>query len=157
VRYRTERGPDGSPFPGPVEGEFRVGGRAVSTAAPGSRPVVCGPSLTTLYDEDPSAAVDVYVICTDMIVPWSTGLRDLGVLNGASGSGPPGSVEVVPFSVRYVGTATPAADFRLTATTTLPDATVAMTPVTLVPETNSTSVAQVAVGILPERGRPGTT
>lgn len=52
VRYRTERGPDGSPFPGPVEGEFRVGGRAVSTAAPGLAPVVCGPSLTTLYDED---------------------------------------------------------------------------------------------------------
>jgi hypothetical protein len=148
-RLTLGRGADGGPFGNQLVWEDLIGARAVHAAAPGSRPVVCGPSLGTIYDEDPSMAVDVYVICGDDGGPNGGGVRDLGVLNGASGSGPPGGVEVVPFAVRYAGFAIPEADFRLTATTTLPGATVAVTPATLVPESNSASLAQVAVGIPP--------
>jgi hypothetical protein len=154
-RLKLGRGADGGPFGNELLWEDRIGARAVHAAAPGSRPVVCGPSLTTIHDEDPSMAVDIYVICTDDGGRLSGGsVRDLGVLNGASGSGPPGGVEVVPFAVRYAGTGTSAADFRLTAATTLPGATVAVTPATLVPASNSTHLAQVAVGI-PPGARPG--
>jgi hypothetical protein len=143
------RGAGGGPFPGSLESEMHLGGRAVHAAAPGSRPVACGPSLTTLYDEDPSDAVDIYVICSDHRNSATNLIRDLGVLNGAAGSGPPGVVEVMSFAVRYVGFAAPPPDFRLAAATTLPGATVAVTPATLAPENNSTNLAQVAVGIPP--------
>jgi hypothetical protein len=154
LRLNLGRGAGGGPFPSPLEIELNVGMRAVSAAAPGSRAVVCGPSLRALYDEDPSAAVDVWVICADSGNGSTTFIRDLGVLDGAAGSGPPGGVEVVPFVVRYVGTSIPAADFRLSASTELAGATVAVTPATLVPPTNSASLAQVAVGI-PPGARPG--
>jgi hypothetical protein len=143
------RGAGGGPFPGSLESEMRLGGRAVHAAAPGSRPVACGPSLATLYDEDPSVAVDIYVICSDNSNSATNLIRDLGVLDGAAGSGPAGGVEIMPFAVRYVGFAAPPPDFRLAATTKLPGATVAVTPATLAPENNSTSLAQVAVGIPP--------
>jgi hypothetical protein len=143
------RGAGGGPFPGSLESDMRLGGRAVHAAAPGSRPVACGPSLTTLHDEDPSAAVDIYVICSDHSNAATNLIRDLGVLDGAAGSGPAGGVEIMPFAVRYVGFAAPPPDFRLAAATTLPGATVAVTPATLAPENNSTSLAQVAVGIPP--------
>jgi hypothetical protein len=154
LRHRLGRGADGSPFPSPLQTDLHIGARTVSAAAPGSRPVVCGPSLTTLFDEDPSVTVDTYVICSDNQVEYSAVTRDLGVLNGARGSGPPGGLAAIPFSVRYDGTAVSTADFRLTATAALPGATVVITPDRLVPASNSTSLAFAAVGI-PAGTRPG--
>ena len=56
--------------------------------------------------------------------------------------------------MRYAGSATPAADFRLSATSDLPGATVAVTPATLVPATDSANPVSVAVGI-PAGAKPG--
>ena len=94
------------------------------------------------------------MICDDIGFQAGGPTRDLGVLNGAVAGGPPGGVESLPFLVRYAGTATPAADFRLTATTELPGASVAVTPGTLVPPTDSANPVAVAVGI-PAGAKPG--
>lgn len=156
IPYRLLRDADGGPFAGSLASVIVVGARVASQAGPETRPVVCGPSLTALYDElpPPSSGDDVWVICSDSSYGAGFATRDLGVVNGALASGPAGRVETLPFLVRYAGTATPAADFRLSASTDLPGATVAVTPATLVPATDSAAVASVAVGI-PAGARPG--
>ena len=154
LRYKLRRGADGAPFQGDVDTVIVVGGRAVSATAPASRPVVCGPSTRELFDEVPGPAVDVWVVCDDNGFQIGQPTRDLGVVNGAVASGATGGVATLPFLVRYEGTATPAADFRLSAITELPGATVAVTPSSLVPTTDSAAVASVAVGI-PAGAKPG--
>ncbi len=152
--YTLGRGADGSPFKGPVEGELRLGGRQVTAAFPGSRPVVCGPSLTAVFDEDTSAANEVQLICTDTIATHLDPVRDLGILTGAAAGGSPGGLAGMAFEVRFAGAASLLADFTLTATTTLPGASVAVTPEVFTPTTNGTSQARVAVGI-PAAARAG--
>ncbi len=161
---RLRRGADGAPFSGRLGGSggqglatiTAVGVRAVSPAGPASRPVACGPSLYKLHDEvpPPSTGDDVWVICADSTSDSNEVARDLGVLDGAVATGQAGGVETLPFLVRYAGPATPAADFRLSASTQLPGATAAVTPATLVPASNSPNLVSVAVGI-PAGARPG--
>ena len=154
--FKLRRGADGAPFQGDLSAVIIGGVRVVSAVAPASRPVVCGPAKNMVYDEvqPPNDATDVWVICDDIGFQAGGPTRDLGVLNGAVASGPPGGVESLPFLVRYAGTATPAADFRLTATSELPGAGVAVTPGTLVPATDSANPVSVAVGI-PAGAKPG--
>ncbi len=153
--YTLGRGADGSPFKGPVEGELRLGGRQVTAAFPGSRPVVCGPSLTAVFDEDASAANELYVICTDTFATHLDPVRDLGILSGAAASGSPGGLAAMAFELRFAGSASPLANFALTATTTLPGAAVAVTPDALIPAANGASQARAAIGI-PPGARAGT-
>ena len=95
-------------------------------------------------------------ICVDSAAAVSTATRDLGVLGaGATASGAGGTLATVPFTLRYAGTATPTANFNLTATTTLPNASLAVTPDTAVPASDSDTQALVAVGI-PAGARAGT-
>ena len=156
IPYALTRGLDGAPFQGPIMSEGYVGGRVVTPAAPATRPVVCGPSLTSLYDEDPSATNDVWVICHDsLFIGFSAAVEDLGVLSGAAGSGAQGELAAMPFTLRWNGFQASQAPFRLTATTALAGASVAVTPETLVPPANSTTKAVVAVGI-PPGARPGS-
>ena len=154
LRYTLARGADGGPFPGPLQGKQIFGTRIVSAAAPATRPVVCGPSLQALFDEDPSPASDVWVICSDYPTGFQMGVQDLGVLSGARSTGAPGVLAAMPFRLRYTGAANPLADFHLSATTGLAGATVAVTPEELTPKTDSTSSAVVAVGV-PNGARPG--
>ena len=154
--FKLRRGADGAPFQGDLSAVIIGGVRVVSAVAPASRPVVCGPAKNMVYDEvqPPNDATDVWVICDDTGFQAGGPTRDLGVLNGAVASGVPGGVRSLTFAVRYAGSAAPAADFRLSATTELPGATVAVTPGTLVPDSDSTSAVSVAVGI-PAGARPG--
>jgi hypothetical protein len=153
---KLEQAADGSPFRGPLATDVRLGARMVTPAFPESRPVVCGPSLTTAFDEDPAPATDNWIICGDAKVATSSQTRDLGVLGGsATGSGAPGSLVSVPFTLRYAGNATASANFALAATTTLPNAVLAVTPGALAPASNSDTQALVAVGV-PAGARPGT-
>jgi hypothetical protein len=153
--YKLRRGADGSPFSGQFTTSLFIGGRMVTAAAPASRPVVCGPTLTALYDEDPSPATDVLGICEDSSVAATTVTHDLGVLGAPSASASPGDLATLPFTLRFAGSATPLADFRLSAASTLPGALFAVTPDSLIPATNGTSTALVAVGV-PVRARAGT-
>ena len=73
----------------------------------------------------------------------------------ATASGAPGSLVSLPFTLRYAGTATAAANFGLSATSTLPGANLAVTPGGLAPASNSDSQALVAVGI-PAGAKAGT-
>jgi hypothetical protein len=154
---KLPQGPDGSPFPGPLSSTVLVGSRGVSASFPATRPVACGTALTTAFDEDPRATPnDVFVICEDALSAGALITRDLGVLAAnATASGGPGSLVSLPFTLRYAGNATAAANFALTATSTLPGATLAVTPGGLAPASNSDSQALVAVGI-PAGARAGT-
>ncbi len=149
LAYTLGRGADGTPFKGPVEGELRLGGRQVTAAFPGSRPVVCGPSLTAVFDEDASASNEVHLICTDTFATHLDPVRDLGILTGAAAGGSPGGLAAMAFELRFAGAASPLANFTLTATTTLPGAGVAVTPAGFAPTANGSSQARVAVGIPP--------
>ncbi len=149
------QGPDGSPFVGPVSATIVLGGRMVTAPSPGTRSVVClDPDLTKPFLEGTSPDVKV-ATCGDATVAPSTPTRDLGILSaGATASGAPGSLASVPFTLRYAGTATATANFTLAGTTALPNATVAVTPGTLAPASNSDNQALVAVGI-PAGARAG--
>ena len=151
------QGDDGSPFRGPLAFDVRIGARMVTAAFPGTRPVACGPSLTTAFDEDPDPSMSAvaWVVCADDQVMSIFPTRDLGILAGGAATGRPETLASLPFTLRYAGEATPAANFNLTATSTLPGATLAVTPGGLAPATNSDSQALVAVGI-PASARAGT-
>ena len=142
------QGQDGSPFVGPLSATIVLGGRQVVAASPGTRPVVClNADITKPFLEGtgPSLTLDT---CSDATSAPSTTTRDLGILSaGATASGAPGSLASVPFTLRYAGTATATANFNLAATTSLPNATVAVTPGGLAPASNSDNQALVAVGI----------
>ena len=134
-----------------------VGARGVSGSFPATRPVACGTALATAFDEDPRPTPnDVFVICEDALSGGALNPRDLGVLaTNATASGGPAALVSLPFTLRYAGSATAAANFALTATSTLPGATLAVTPGGLAPASNSDSQALVAVGI-PAGAKAGT-
>jgi hypothetical protein len=151
-----EQGTDGSPFVGPLAPTIVLGGRQVTALSAGTRPVVClDPDFTKVFFETTSPEITV-ATCGDSSAAPSTTTRDLGVLGGsATGSGAPGSLVSLPFTLCYAGTATAGANFDLSATSTLPNATLAVTPGGLAPAANSDSQALVAVGI-PAGARAGT-
>ena len=68
---------------------------------------------------------------------------------------PPGSLASVPFALRFAGAERHPLEFRLTARTALPGASVAVTPSTIGPSSSGTIRADVAVGI-PPGARAGT-
>ena len=133
-----------------------MGARGVSGSFPAARPVACGTALTTVNDEDPGTNTTMFTICEDTLSAGALITRDLGVLaTNATASGAPGTLVSLPFTLRYAGNATAAANFGLSATSTLPGATLAVTPGGLAPATNSDSQALVAVGI-PAGAKTGT-
>jgi hypothetical protein len=73
--------------------------------------------------------------------------RDLGILAGASAKAAPGGLAGMAFTLRFAGSATAAATFQLSATSTLPGASLAVTPTPLTPPSNSTNQAVVAIGV----------
>jgi hypothetical protein len=152
------QGADGSPFVGPLSPTIVLGGRQVIAESPGTRPVTCGgATLADLFVENPNTPAATLNTCGDATTtapPTTT--RDLGILSaGATASGAAGSLASIPFTLRYAGTATATANFALAATTSLPNATVAVTPGAFTPSSNSDSQALVAVGI-PAGARAGT-
>lgn len=150
---KLPQGADGSPFASPVAADLRVGARQVTPSAPASRPVSCGPSLTSVFDDDPGTGT-AGVICVDDETHFTNHLRDLGILAaGAHASGQAGTLAILPYTLRYAGNAVPGADYALTAASTLPGATLAVTPGSLLPAPDSDSQALVAVGI-PAGARP---
>ncbi len=151
------QGADGSPFAGGLAGDVVIGARQVTDAFPAARPVVCGASLTTLFDEDPAEPTVAAVICKDDAYDFSVPTRDLGILaSGPTAGARPGTLAVLPFTLRYAGLAGgPGAIYSLTATSALSGGALAVTPGTIAPGTDSTSQALVAVGI-PAAARAGT-
>jgi hypothetical protein len=155
--YQLQRPADGGPYAGPFESRFTVGARTVTATAPAGRPVACGPSLRALHDDDPSPTTDAWNICEDSGgTSFFSSLRDLGILSGASATGPQGGLVTMPFTVRYAGAPTSQVTFRLSAASTLPGALFAVTPSTLVPLPGSaTTIARVGIGV-PADARPGS-
>ena len=81
-----------------------IGARQVTDAFPASRPVACGASLTTLYDEDPAEPTVAAVICKDDAFDFSVPTRDLGILSEEATAGArPGTLAVLPFTLLYGG------------------------------------------------------
>ena len=150
---RLGQGADGSPFAGPLFSGVLFGGRQVTGTFPGSRPVTCGNSLTALSDDDPGPDTAA-VICRDSAFDFIVPTHDLGILAGAAGTGRPGTLASLPFTLRSAGMLSTSV-FDLTATSTLTGATSAVTPQSLDPGADATSQAVVAVGI-PADARAGS-
>ena len=142
------RGADGSPFKGPIFTNVVVGARLVTPTAPEGRPVTCGSALTTVNQQDTT-------ICMDGSGGFGDGTRDLGVLAAAARTAVPGELASFTFPLRYAGTASPQADFALTASSTLPGSLFAVTPDTYLPPDDGSAQARVAVGV-PAGARPGS-
>lgn len=113
-----------------------------------TRDVACGATLGT-----PNLLG--VTICQTVTGGAGGSVRDVAVLPGAPESAQPGERATVPFVLSYAGAATPEADFRLAATTTLPGAAPTSTPGTLVPAADSTNPVQVGVPV-PAGARPGS-
>lgn len=116
------RGADGAPFQGPFHYRTVTGYRDVTP----TDPVDCGPNVTqvngsgpsTICVDSPSAAQ----LPNDLAAPT----RDLGVLYtpapGSNQAAQGTSTAAVPFALKFAGTETPGATFKLAATTTIPGA-----------------------------------
>ena len=132
------QGADGSPFATPFTYRVVAGGRAVQATTPGSRPVSCGASLTAFNDAG---------ICVDSSLPLAvTGTRDLGIVAGARDA-ERGTLATVPFVVGFAGSATPAADFALSASTTLPGVSPIPILTRMIPASNSVTRVPVALRV----------
>ena len=153
------QGPDGSPFVGPLSATIVLGGRhGDRRLSPARGPwSASSPDITKQFVDGASTRHAKVGTCGDATVDAPRRpTRDLGILSaGATASGGAGNLASVPFTLRYAGTATATANFTLTATTSLPNATVAVTPGALAPSSNSDTQALVAVGI-PAGAKAGT-
>ena len=150
------QGQDGSPFVGPLSATIVLGGRQVIAAIPGTRPVVClNPDITKPFLERHAPACEAGHLQRRHLRALDDHARPGDPLGGGDRQRRAGSLASVPFTLRYAGTATATANFNLSATTSLPNATVAVTPGALAPASNSDNQALVAVGI-PAGARAGT-
>ena len=131
---------DGSPFTGPFSYRVIVGHRRVDGSNPATRPVDCGSSITTMFNDGAGE-----VICVDS--PSAASIpnnltqptQDLGILDAPGAeSVNQGKVARLNFPVEYAGDGNPAPTFTLEATTDIPDAeAVPSTPI-LTPEEGTT-------------------
>jgi hypothetical protein len=148
---------DGSPYrAGQITSDWVVGVRNVTSAATADRPVVCGSSLTAAVEDVDDPAVPGYAYCLDSAVSVTSGASDLGVVtSGARATGSPGSLVTMPFILRSGGADRGITPLSTRATSTLPGATLAVTPQVLPqPPKDGDVTALVAVGI-PAGAAPG--
>jgi hypothetical protein len=156
---------DGGPFPSPFRFRPVVGMRGVTDTQPATLagPVVCDASnLSALNLSTGALCVSdtgrpgLFSSASPAITSDQTfSTRDLGIpTTGVTGTASPGGIVSLPFIARYSGTATAAATFSLTASTTLPGATAIPALSTLAPASNSDTPVPVAVGV-PAGASPG--
>ena len=136
---------DGSPYKGPFTYRAVVGVRAIEAGhALGSAFDCVGAHATTetiCSDE----ATGTTPLATDLSLPT----RDLGILTAsAPATTTPGGAVSVPFTLRYAGAATPAANFALAATSGVPGAaTPLLSSDSVAPATDSDSTVLATVTV----------
>jgi hypothetical protein len=165
VEFTLPPAADGGPFPSPLRYRPVVGLRGIDpVSAPATRPVACNStdlSAETSLSEPTICVTDTgFALGSTAPRPIafneSANVRDLGFPTaGVTGSANPGGLVSLPFIARYSGPASAAASFTLTASTTLPGATVTPALGTLVPAASSDNPVPVAVGI-PAGAAPGS-
>jgi hypothetical protein len=136
VDFDLPRSADGGPFTGPFPWQMVAGMRAnqFGGGVDPARAVDCGASLTALTADD--------TICADQPAPGDIAAqptvptRDLGILTGAPVDAAQSKDTTVPFTARYRGTAS-GEPFSVTATTTIPGATVTPTTTSFTPADNA--------------------
>ena len=132
--FRLQRGPDGSPFTRAVRRPTsRWAGRAVSPAAPASRPVSCGPDAARAVRDDPAGQRGLEHLRGRRRHHERPGPRSRASWPGPSATAAQGGLANMPFTVRYAGPPTSQVTFRLSALLGLPGALFAVTPATIVP------------------------
>jgi hypothetical protein len=153
-------GPDGSPSSATsVTATWVAGWRNVIPRAPASRPLACGDSLTTMNPDVPDNGDGNgpgITFCLDSQIDVTSPASDLGVVtSSARASGTPGSLVSMPFVLRSGNLDQSTDVYPVKATSTLPGATIAVTPQALGdPPKNGDVTAIVAVGI-PANAAPG--
>ena len=143
---------NGLPFTSPFRLQVVVGFRLITADSPASAPVACGTSLTTANN---------LTVCVDSPVAANIGssvsapTRDMGVKAGAAQTIAAGQVASLPFILQFGGPVSPTFLFGLSATTTIPGASAAVTPSSVVPANNDPTTAIVSVPV-PAGTAPGT-
>jgi len=155
ARFTLLQGPDGAPFPRPFHYRVVAGSRISQGNLSPARPVVCGSALD-------AASADNSTVCANSPPAGEIGAdlavqtRDAGVLAGAAqSSAAPGALAALPFTIAYSGAGGVAAPrLSLSASTTLPGATVTATPNVVIPPADGSVRALVTVEV-PGGAPPG--
>jgi hypothetical protein len=142
---------DGSPFHGPFTYRAVVGVRAIDGGHTLGSALNCVGAHATTQTICSDEATGTTPLTTDLAIPT----RDLGLLTAsAPATTTPGGAVSVPFTLRYAGAATPAANFALTATSGVPGAaapTLSAPSISPATDSDSTVLATVTVpaGVAP--------
>jgi Ca2+-binding RTX toxin-like protein len=140
--FALQQEADGAPFQGPFKYRVVVGWRVFNGSYPASRPVVCGSTLTTTFDDGPGN-MDCADSPSTASIPndLQQATQDLGVLEAP---GPQsvnqGNVARVKFQVDYAGDGNQAPDFDLSASTDIPGASALASTPTLTPDDGTTQL-----------------
>jgi hypothetical protein len=143
---------DGSPYKGPFTYRAVVGVRAIDGGHTLGSAYDCVGAHATTETICSDEAAGTTPLATDLSIPT----RDLGILT-ASGpaSTTPGGAVSVPFTLRYAGAATPAANFALAAVTGVPGAAApTLDSTSVAPATDSDSTVLATVNV-PAGAAPG--
>jgi hypothetical protein len=142
------RGADGTPFQGPLHYRVVTGYRDV----PPTNPVACGSDVTQRNGSGPSTICVDSTSSSDLPNDHLAPTRDLGVLYTPAGAGSNQAAQgtstaAVPFALKFAGTATPGATFKLAATSTIPGARAVASFSDYAPPTDSTTPVGVGLGV----------
>ena len=149
--FRLRPAVDGSPFHGPFDYRAVVGIRAIDATVPLSSAVDCAGTASvtqTLCSEFPLGK-PAYGEDQSLVT------RDLGVVAAPSAASvTPGGTVSLPFTLRYAGPATAAANFALSAASTVPGASPTPSQASLAPASDSDSSVLATVTV-PAGTAPG--
>ena len=142
--------PDGSPAENFFGFSWVIGSRGnVNANSLATRPVTCGDDLGTVNVGD-------LTICRDATGGAAgNGFHDFAFLTPAAVTVQPGETAIVPVVGKLSGFASPALNFALAATTTVPGATASTSVPGIAPPTDGTSSVSVSVPVPPSTA-PGT-
>jgi hypothetical protein len=143
---------DGSPFTGPFATAFAEGAREVTPAHPASSPVHC------FRFEGPTEEGEA--ICSPTLEEAQVGTSDLKIAAPTTAPVYVGGKATLAFGLNFGSTAPTSPSFSLSATSTLPGATVALSsstfaPPAVDPSTHRSSGSATATVTIPSTAKPG--
>lgn len=143
---------DGSPFTGPFAAATAEGARQVSPEHPADSPVHCW--------RFEGAFAEGEAFCSPTVEEAQVGTSDLKIAAPSTAPVFVGGKATLPFGLNFGSTASPLPTFNVTATSTLPGATVTVsaptfTPPAVDPGTHRSSGSETVTMSIPKTAKPG--
>jgi hypothetical protein len=145
---------DGSPFPGPFATGLSFGTRKVSPGQSPSRPVDCW-----RFENEPTESES---LCIGTVLQGQVGTSDLKIAAPAKTSVFLGGKAKLTFPANFATTTSPSPSFALSASSTLPKATLSLSSPTFTPGVpdptthRSPTANQTVTVTVPKNAKPGT-